>query len=151
MVFQLAEDLGFLMARTHRAMRRALMARLEPAGITYPQFQVLNALCEEENVSQIALADRVNVDKTSLARMLDRMEAAGLISRGEDPEDSRVKRITLTGKGRRLQDRVTPLRDRVLGQVLKGLSEEEVRELKRLLNRVYNNVSKVTGTAVPPG
>jgi DNA-binding MarR family transcriptional regulator len=151
MVFQLAEDLGFLMARTHRAMRRALMARLEPAGITYPQFQVLNALCEEENVSQIALADRVNVDKTSLARMLDRMEAAGLISRGEDPEDCRVKRITLTDKGRRLQDRVRPLRDRVLGQVLKGLSEEEVREFKRLLNRVYNNVSRVTGTAVPPG
>jgi DNA-binding MarR family transcriptional regulator len=74
LAFQLEDDLGYLMARTHRAMRRWLMAQLEPLGITYEQFKVLNALCEKENVSQVALADRVNMDKTSLARMLNRME-----------------------------------------------------------------------------
>jgi DNA-binding MarR family transcriptional regulator len=140
MVFKLEDDLGFLMARTHRAMRRALMSRLEPLGITYPQFQVLNALCEEDNVSQVALAERVNMDKTSLARMLDRMETAGLIGRSADPSDSRVNRITLTNRGRRLESRVAPLRNLVLSGAIKSMDEKEVSQLKRLLNQVFHNV-----------
>jgi DNA-binding MarR family transcriptional regulator len=139
MAFKLEDDLGFLMARTHRAMRRALMSRLEPLGITYRQFQVLNALCEGDDVSQIALADRVNMDQTSLARMLDRMEQSALLSRDQDPSDSRVNRITLTEKGRHLVLRVTPLRELILGRATGDLSDREVEELKRLLNRIYVN------------
>jgi DNA-binding MarR family transcriptional regulator len=136
----LEDDLGFLVARTYRVMQRTLMARLEPLGITYPQFQLLNALCDEDNVSQIALADRVHVDKTSLARMLDRMEKAGLISRGVDTSDSRVNRITLTREGRRLESQVTPLRSLALDNALQGLNEKEVAELKRLLKRICENL-----------
>jgi len=139
MAFRLEGDLGFLMARTHRAMRRALMSRLEPLGITYPQFQVLNALCEGDDVSQIALADRVNMDQTSLARMLDRMEQADLISREQDPSDSRVNRITLTEKGRHLALQVAPLRELVLSKATGDLCDREVEELKRLLNKIYIN------------
>jgi DNA-binding MarR family transcriptional regulator len=141
MAFKLEDDLGFLMARTHRAMRQALMSRLEPLGITYPQFQVLNALCEADDVSQIALADRVNMDQSSLARMLARIEEAGLIGRDQDPSDSRVNRITLTDKGRHLALQVAPLRERVLTKATGGLSEKEVEELKRLLNRIYRDAS----------
>lgn len=141
MAFRLEDDLGFLVARTHRAMRRWLMARLAPTGITYQQFKVLNALCEEENVSQAELAERVQMDKTSLARMLDRMEAAGLIERRGDPKDSRLKRIVLTDKGRRLQSQVTPHRDLGLRTAALGMSTKEVEELKRMLGKVYRNMS----------
>ncbi|MGD9048579.1 MAG: MarR family winged helix-turn-helix transcriptional regulator [Anaerolineae bacterium] len=141
MAFKLEDDLGFLMARTHRAMRQALMSRLEPLGITYRQFQVLNALCEADDVSQIGLADRVNMDQTSLARMLARIEEAGLIDRAQDPSDFRVNRITLTDKGRHLALQVAPLRERVLARATGGLSEKEVAELKRLLNKIYRDAS----------
>jgi DNA-binding MarR family transcriptional regulator len=137
MAFKLEDDLGFLMARTHRAMRQALMSCLEPLGITYRQFQVLNALCEADDVSQIALADHVNMDTTSLARMLARMEEAGLIGRAQDPSDSRVNRITLADKGRQLALQVAPLREQALSKSTGGLNEKEVKELKRLLNRIY--------------
>jgi DNA-binding MarR family transcriptional regulator len=122
-------------------MRRWLMLRLEPIGITYKQFQVLAALYEEDNVSQSALADRVNMDKTSLARMLERMEKAELIWRAVDPADSRVNRVNPTGQGRDLQGKVTPLRETGLSKATQRLSEEEVRELKRLLNHIYHNMS----------
>ena len=69
---KLEDNLGFLVARTHRAMRRWIMARLDPLNLTYEQYKVLIALSEQDNVSQTELADRVNMDKTSLARMLDR-------------------------------------------------------------------------------
>jgi DNA-binding MarR family transcriptional regulator len=136
---KLEDDLGFLLARTHRAMRRSLMSMLEPTGITYEQFRVLNALCEEEDVSQVDLADRVNADQTSLARMLGRMESAELVSRTVDAADSRVNRIMLTDKGRHLAEQMAPQRDRALSLAVQGLGEKEVVELKRLLNQLYEN------------
>jgi DNA-binding MarR family transcriptional regulator len=121
-------------------MRRWLMAHLEPLSITYEQFRVLNALCEQDRVSQVSLAERVNADTTSLARMLDRMESAGLIRREAEPADSRVKLVTLTGKGRQIRGQLTPQRDRARRTALQALNEEEVRELKRLLNLIYQQV-----------
>jgi len=144
LAFKLEGDLGFLIARTHRAMRRWLASRLEPLGITYKQFKALNALCKQENLSQIVLADRLQMDKTSLARMLCRMERAGLIHRQADEKDSRVNRIRLTTKGRHLALQVAPERDLGLSLATEGLSEKEIEELKRLLNQVYHNMSQTS-------
>ena len=77
MALRLEDDLGFLLARAHRAMRRWLMARLDFLGVTYEQFVVLAYLWQEANISQSELAQRTFMDKTSLARMLHRMENAG--------------------------------------------------------------------------
>jgi DNA-binding MarR family transcriptional regulator len=122
-------------------MRRWLTSRLKAMRITFKQFRVLNALGEEENVSQTALAERLDMDKSSLARMLGRMEKAGLISRCADPADSRVKQVKLTAKGRHLQSRVMPHRDLGLSRATEDLTEGEVKELKRLLNVIYRNMS----------
>jgi DNA-binding MarR family transcriptional regulator len=70
MALRLEDDLGFLLARAHRAMRRWLMARLDLFGITYEQFVVLTYLWHEANISQSELARRAFMDKTSLTRML---------------------------------------------------------------------------------
>jgi DNA-binding MarR family transcriptional regulator len=142
MVPGLDDDLGFLLARTYRAMRRWLVARLTPLGVTYKQFQVLNALCEKDNLSQVDLAERVNVDPTSLARMLVRMEHAAMVQRSSDAADARVNRVRLTQRGRQLRRLVTPQRQQGLEQATCGLSEEEVKELKRLLNQVYRNMDQ---------
>jgi DNA-binding MarR family transcriptional regulator len=136
----LEHDLGFLLARTYRAMRRRLMSRLVPLGVTYKQFQVLNALCEADNPSQGELAQRVNMDKTALARMLVRMEGGGLILRQVDPADARVNRVRLTPQGRELRGRILPHREEALKRATQGLDEKEVRELERLLNKVFHNM-----------
>jgi DNA-binding MarR family transcriptional regulator len=145
--FTLEDDFGFLLARTHRAMRRWLATRLAPLNITYEQFKVINALCEEEDLSQTDLADRADMDKTSLARMLDRMQRAQLIRRREDPDDCRINRITLTAEGRRLALQVMPHRDLGLRQATEGMTAQEVGHLKRMLNLVYRNMSSWTARA----
>jgi DNA-binding MarR family transcriptional regulator len=139
------DDLGFLMARTYRAMRRWLVARLEPLGLTYKQFQVLNALSEEGNVSQTELATRANMDATALARMLVRMERADLVWRTQDPDDARVNRVRLTAEGRALRARVIPYRNHGLSLAVQGLTEEEVQKLKDFLNRIHGNMSRDRG------
>lgn len=141
----LDDDLGFLMARTYRAMRRWLVARLEPLGLTYKQFQLLNALSEEGNVSQTELATRANMDATALARMLVRMERADLVWRTQDPVDARVNRVRLTEEGRALRARVIPYRNHGLSLAVQGLTEEEVQALKDFLNRIHANMNRDQG------
>ena len=140
MTFRLEKDLGFLVARTHWAMRRWLMSRLEPLGLTYEQFRVLNALCVEDTVSQVALANRANMDVTSLARMLERLENAGLIQRETSPDDSRVNLVMLTEQARSLAEEFVPIRTLGLEAATEGLSAKEVVELRRMLNVVFWNM-----------
>lgn len=141
MAHRLEDDLGFLLARTHRAMRRWLMSQLAPLDITYEQFVVLTRLWHKSDLSQTELADEIFVDKSSLARMLHRMEEAGLIRRDIDETDSRVHLVNLTPEGRALEDEVSPLRAKGLSQAARGLSEEEVSELKRMLNQIFHHIS----------
>jgi DNA-binding MarR family transcriptional regulator len=136
------EDLGFLMMRTQRAMRRWLMSRLEPMGLTYEQFRVLIALCEEDIVSQVALAERASMDVTSLARMLERMERAGLVQRETSPNDSRINLVGLTAKARGLAEQMTPIMAKGLEVATAGLDEMEVIQLQKALDRIYQNMSE---------
>jgi DNA-binding MarR family transcriptional regulator len=87
------------------------------------------------------VADEIFVDKYSLARMLRRMEEAGLIRRDIDEMDTRVHLLNLTPKGRALENEVAPLRAKGLRQATQGLSEEEVSELKRVLNCIFHHIS----------
>jgi len=137
---RLEEDLGFLLAKTHRAMRRWLVPQLGPLGVTYEQFKVLNALCEEDDLSQNDLAGRVTTDKTSLARTLVRMEKAGLICRVPDTADSRIRRVSPTRIGREIQAQIVTLREAGLGKAVQGLTSKEVVALKRLLRKVCDNM-----------
>jgi DNA-binding MarR family transcriptional regulator len=106
------------------------LSQLDPLGVTYEQFLVLAHLWHEANLSQSELAQRAFLDKTSLARMLRRMEQAGLVSRQSDETDARVNRVNLTPQGRDLQSRIEPLRDEGLHKAVENLDEEEVTELR---------------------
>ena len=122
-------------------MRRWLTPRLTPLDITYEQFVVLTRLWHKSDLSQTELADEIFVDKSSLARMLRRMEEAGLIRRDVDETDFRVNLVNLTPKGRALEDVVAPLREKGLTQAIQGLSAEEVSELQRMLNHIFHRIS----------
>ena len=122
-------------------MRRWLTPRLTPLDITYEQFVVLTRLWHKSDLSQTELADEIFVDKSSLARMLRRMEDAGLIRRDVDETDYRVNLVNLTPEGRALEDVVAPLREKGLTQAIQGLSAEEVSELQRMLNHIFRRIS----------
>lgn len=136
----LQEDVGFLVARTDRAMRSYLVHRLQPLGITFQQFQVLVGLSEGDGIPQELLAERVCLETSFLARLLQRLEKEGLIRRVIAEQDARVRLVLLTPKGQTLRDQVESVRVAALKQVLHDLSEEEVKELKRLLNRIFSTV-----------
>jgi len=142
-LLSLEDDLGFLIARTHRAMRGYLVHRLGSLGATFEQYQVLMSLSEGDHIPQHVLAGRMSLEPSSMTRMLHRMEKSGLVTRIEDETDSRVRLVVLTSEGRGLLEPLAAIRDECFDEVLQDLREAEgVEELKRLLNLVFLRASK---------
>lgn len=137
----LEQDLGFLLAQAYRAMRRYLIPRLKPLGVTYHQFRVLAALYAGDDIPQTLLAERAGMDPTSLARVLARMRRDGLVVQVPDAADTRVKRVRLTAKARALEQQLKPIREQGLRKAVEGLDEKEVVLLRDLLCRVLDNMA----------
>jgi DNA-binding MarR family transcriptional regulator len=101
---------------------------------------ILSSLWAEDNISQGLLAERVSRDKASLSRTLDLMEEKGLIKRIADADDKRGSKILLTLLSKDLKDKATQTAIDFTHSELNGLSPIEVRELARMLNKIYENL-----------
>ena len=71
--------------------------------------------------------------------MIDRLEQKGLVRRDPNPEDRRATNLELTAAGKALYPQLLAAKENVQAQFLRGFSNEEVRELDRLLNRLLEN------------
>jgi DNA-binding MarR family transcriptional regulator len=96
-------DLGAMVLRLGRrliAMEQPILARHE---ITMWAYIVLSALRDRAMRTQAALAAGIGADKTRLIPVLDDLQRRGLLVREPDPADRRVRLLSLTPAGRRLQ------------------------------------------------
>ena len=96
----LAEDLsrnfGFLLNDVARLLRTAYDRRIRKLGLTRAQWWVLTHLYRGDGVSQTELAETLEIEKPTLGRLLDRLEAKGWVRREHDARDRRVWRVHLT-------------------------------------------------------
>src|SRR5690606_35537239 len=90
--------------------------------------------------SQVDLAARVRVEKASLTPVLTSLERQGLIVRERGEEDQRRWYVWLTEEGQKLKKDLLPFAPYIDGIATEGLSQREVKELKRLLSHVLTNL-----------
>ena len=96
--------LCFALYSASLAMTKLYQSRLKPLGLTYPQYLVLLALWETDNVTVSELGARVHLDSGTLSQLLKRLEQSGWISRRRDVgQDERRVMITLTEAGQQLK------------------------------------------------
>ena len=95
------EDLGALLARAMRRIMEAERPLLEAHGVSMWAYVALTLLARGPAPTQLALAEAMGYDKTRLIKILDGLEADGLISRAPDPSDRRARVIELTPRGGR--------------------------------------------------
>lgn len=96
--------LCFALYSASLAMTKLYQSRLKPLGLTYPQYLVLLALWEKDEVTVSEVGARVRLDSGTLSQLLKRLEAAGLIVRKRDAGgDERRVRIFLTHEGLQLK------------------------------------------------
>lgn len=150
-----AEDLmlhpGHLLRRGLQAMN-LLWDHEVSHVITSPQFAALNALYCEPNIDQRTLGERISLDRSTMAEVVARLGARGLIKTARDSRDGRRKAIRLTPKGVATVQHLIPRTHAMTRQLVGSLDEAERAELLRLLTRVViaNERLRVGPSQRPP-
>src|SRR5579862_6570202 len=109
-----------------RFLRNYVDHRAKGRGSTRAQWIVLFRLRQQEGLSQVDLADVIELQPISLVRLLDRLVEHGLLERRHDPKDRRANRLFLTARGRELVDNLDSLRDAIATDVLADLPDETI-------------------------
>jgi len=133
---------------TSRLLRNYIDHRAKSRGTTRAQWIVLFRLRQQEGLSQVDLAEVLELQPISLVRLLDRLVEHGLLERRNDPKDRRANRLFLTEAGRQLVDDLDDLRDAISTHVLKDISNEA---LETSLHALRNIKERVKGVADPHG
>lgn len=114
-------------------------------GITLEQFIALVALFESDNICQRDLSKLILKDRSNTSRILNILEEKGLIQRIIDTKQKRlVKKVSLTDKGRELLFKIGPEIKQSYESLIEGISEEEIEILRKILEKLRNNLSEYT-------
>ena len=128
--------LAFLIMEAARLQRTVFDRRVRKIGFTRTQWLALRRVGDQPGVSQSELAELLEVEKASVGRLIDKLEAFGWLERRQDDADRRIKRVYLTELGRRIHRDVTPVAEAMVEEELSGLSREQRDLLTDLLMTV---------------
>ena len=110
---------------------------LKPLGLTYTQYIVFLVLWEKDGVPVSEIGEKLMLDNGTLSPLLKKMEQAGYVTRRRSAEDDRVVLITLTEKGRALQEQAKDIPQQVGGCI--DLPPEKAQALYTLLYELLDN------------
>ena len=136
----LSRHTGFLVRRTQQAHLAAWAREVGPR-LTNVQFGVLNVLASLGEASQRELCDALDLDRSTVAGLVARLESRELVERGRAPGDRRRNVVRLTAAGRETLTDLAPAAARVDAVLTAGLSEAERAALQELLTKVLGGAS----------
>lgn len=138
MSLDLKRELVTQLIESSRLLRNYVDQRAKGRGTTRAQWIVLFRLRTQEGLSQVDLADVLELQPISLVRLLDRLVEQKLLERKPDPNDRRANRLFLTAKGRELVDSLDSLRDDIATTVLRGVPDAAIKSTVDTLVEMKN-------------
>lgn len=111
---------------------------LKDYNITIPQFEALQYLIHNENMTIGELSQKMHLAFSTVTDLIDRMEKAELVSRMKDPNDKRIVRLKVLTKGFDVVQKVLSRRREFLSGRLVSLTDEEKDKLDRVLGRLHD-------------
>ena len=132
--------LGFLLHDVARILRKRFEQRARGLGLTRAQWQVLAYLMPNEGIHQGGLAELLDIEAITLVRILDKLEARGLIERRRHPTDRRIWLLYLTETAHPLLARMRVFGDATRQEALAGLTDAERAQLLRMLTTMKKNL-----------
>ncbi|HEY0276739.1 MAG TPA: MarR family transcriptional regulator [Solirubrobacterales bacterium] len=126
----------WLLSRSSGRAHRLLSDALAAAGARGYHYRMLAALEDLGPASQATAGRRAEMDRSDVVAALNELEADGLVERAPDPDDRRLKIVTITAAGRRRLKKLDEVVGAVQEELLAPLAAAERAELIRLLSRV---------------
>lgn len=137
------ESIGYLMRRILDTVADAVEGELAPEGLTNAQWLPLYKLLMGSASTVAELARQCRLDVGGMTRMLDRMEAKGLVRRERSLEDRRVVNLELTAEGRATAQKIPAVLCGVQNAHLRGFSKEEWEQLRSMLRRILATAEEI--------
>jgi MarR family transcriptional regulator, transcriptional regulator for hemolysin len=135
--------IGLLAAQVGRSVDEAFEGALAAVGGSRPAWLILLAIVSGAGSTQSAIAEHVGITDATLVHHLDRLEQAGLVVRNIDPDNRRVRTLSLTASGR---EAFLSMREAAVdfdARLRQGMSEAQVQALRRLLARLRANSTSI--------
>ena len=140
MSLDLKRQLIAQLVESSRLLRNYIDHRAKGRGTTRAQWIVLFRLRQQEGLSQVDLADVLELQPISLVRLLDRLVEHGLLQRRPDPKDRRANRLFLTRAGRQLVDDLDSLRDAIATDVLEDIPDAAIETSLETLQDIKDRI-----------
>lgn len=143
---------AWLIQRASRTLRVLFLRLMEQhsGGVTPEMWLVLSRLYAKDGQYQTQIADSTFRDRPNTSRILAGLEERGFVRKERDEDDMRRVRIHLTEKGAEFVRQMAPMAARTRDSLYDGLSDEELRALRRVLRRIERNALDVL-EAAPEG
>ncbi len=150
-----AQEATIALLRTASVVRRTYTRLLEPHGMSLAQYNALRIVrgAGSGGIPTLAIRERMVEEGTTITRLLDKLERAGLVRRERNDADRRQVFCVATADGRRLLDRLDPEMDAADEEAVAVLAGEDVERLIALLDavRAANAERGAPRTATRPG
>lgn len=130
----------FLLHDAARLMRKRFEQNARDLGLTRAQWQALAYLARNEGVSQCALAEMLDLEPITLGRIVDRLEAQGLVERRPHARDRRVWLLFLREAATPLLEAMAPISEATRLEALAGVDEADRAALMRVLEAARGNL-----------
>ena len=128
------EDLpGHHIRRLQQIAVAVFLEETQAHGLTPVQYAALQTVSNAPGIDQRTLASMIGLDTSTIAGVIDRLEARVLLQRSASPQDRRVRLLALTAQGRGLLSAVTPAMQRAQERMLQPLPKRERTEFLRML------------------
>ncbi len=134
---------GFLLKEVTRRYTLRFEVRAREISLNLAQAKALVRLEKNEGVSQARLAELAEVDAMTMVRILDRMEADGLLERRADPTDRRARCLYLTAKARPILSEIWRLSEETRAELFAGVSKADRDLFMNVLEHIHDNISKL--------
>jgi len=144
MSLDLKRQLVAQLVESSRLLRNYIDHRAKARGTTRAQWIVLFRLRQQEGLSQVDLADVLELQPISLVRLLDRLVEHGLLERRTDPKDRRANRLFLTAQGKQLVDDLDSLRDTIAIDVMQNLSTDQMQTSLDALRAIKDRIKALS-------
>ncbi len=135
------KSIGPWLGRTMKMVDFHIQEAFEIAGLdlTKEQMVVLKKLYENDGLNQNELAFLTYRDKSSLARLLTKMELKKYIERKQSKDDKRVNQIFLTSEGEKMYSKTRPIIKGLIDKMEYDISGEQKKQMIELLQKVQKN------------
>lgn len=125
-----------VMAKTIKRLEKDFFHDFREAGLTAPQFGVLEALYHQGPLTVNELIEKNLSSSGNIAVVIDNLVKAGLVSKTTDPDDRRVRLVSLTETGGKLIAEVFPKHMETLAEFTDVLSDNELNKLTELTKKL---------------